>query len=349
MQRDKRYAPELAYFNAVACLLVILIHVLSQGISQAEPTSWQLAVIYFPWRLAAFVVPAFLFSGGVKLALSLGPRWNAGQYGRYVLSRIRKIYLPYLLWNGIYYLVFLRIGYVRGSLGELLRYIWVGNLSSPFYYVVIVMQFYLLQPVWFWLVRRVPWHVGVLCAGLVSLVSLYANTILGLFGLSFGYWDRVFPTYLLFWVMGLYAGRYYEAFVHSVVENRAGAVLAALAVVGMSALAYFQYSRKVWLFDLGPGKLVTDCLSIVLLLWLSGRLARSGARLRGALEYIHAASFFVYLSHCLFLTLCAYVLQRLGVSQLSVLLVCRFAVCYTLPFLCYALWRRARSGLKRYL
>lgn len=347
MRKNARYAPELAYFNAVACLLVILIHVLSQGVSQAEPTSWQLAAVYFPWRWAAFVVPAFLFSGGVKMTLAFDARWDVRRYGRYVWSRVQKIYLPYLLWNGIYYLVFWRIGYVSGSVKELLRYIWIGNLSSPFYYVVIVIQFYLLQPVWFWLVRRVPWHMGVLCAGLVSWVCLYANHVLGLFGLSFGYWDRVFPTYLLFWVMGLYAGQYYERFIHSVVENRAGAALAALAVAGMSVLAYLQYSRKLWLFDLGPGKLCTDCLSILLLLWLSGRLARSGARLRRVLERIQAASFFVYLSHCLFLTLCASYLQRLGISRLSVLLACRFAVCYTLPFLSWELWRRARSGLKR--
>ena len=47
---------------------MILIHVLSVGIVAADPASWQAAAIYFPWRFAAFVVPAFLYTAAVKLA-----------------------------------------------------------------------------------------------------------------------------------------------------------------------------------------------------------------------------------------------------------------------------------------
>lgn len=343
MRERGRYAPELAYFNAVACLLVILIHVLSLGVSKAEPTSWQMAAIYFPWRWAAFVVPAFLFSGGVKMSLAFGERWAVREYGRYLRSRFLKIYLPYLLWNVIYYLVFLRIGYVGGSVRELLKYIWVGNLSSPFYYVVIVMQFYLLQPLWFWLVKKVPWHMAALCAVVATLLSLQGNSILGLFGLSFGYLDRVFPSYLIFWVLGLYAGEYYERVIQSIIKNRAGVLLSAGAVLGISVLAYIQYTRKIYTFDLGPSKIFADCLSILLLLWVSGHLARSASRLKGVLEYVHSASFFVYLCHCLFLTLGTAFLQKYGVTKLSVLLLGRFAVCYTLPFLTYEVWRRGKK------
>ena len=103
MGAHRRYAEELAYVNAVSCLLVILIHVLSLGISMAEPTSWQLAVIYFPWRLSAFVVPAFLFSGGVKMSLAFGDRFDGREYLRYLWGRVKKIYLPYLVWNIIYF------------------------------------------------------------------------------------------------------------------------------------------------------------------------------------------------------------------------------------------------------
>lgn len=343
MRKSSRYADELAYFNAIACLLVILIHVLSQGISLAEPTSWQMAAIYFPWRWAAFVVPAFLFSGGVKMSLAFGEQLTVRQYGRYLWSRVGKIYLPYLLWNVLYYLVFLRIGYVSGTINELLRYIWVGNISSPFYYVVIVMQFYLLQPLWFWLVKKVPWHIAALCAVLVTLLAQQGGALLELVGLSFGYMDRVFSSYLIFWVLGLYAGEYYEKIIQSIIENKAGVVLSVGAVLAVSALAYIQYTRKIYTFNLGSSKIFVDCLSILILLWVSCKLARGSSRLKGILRYIHSASFFVYLSHCLFLTLGTAYLQNCGVTKLSVLLLCRFAVCYTLPFLSYEVWRRARK------
>ena len=171
METKKRRAEELSYFNAVCCLLVVLIHVLSLGISKAEPTSWQAAVIWFPWRLSAFVVPAFLFSGGVKMAMGFGRTLSAGAYGRYFLGRIKKIYLPFVLWTVVYYLALLSIGYVRGESGELLRYLLVGNITAPFYYIVVVMQFYALQPLWFWLTRRVEWYTAFLCALLVTLAA----------------------------------------------------------------------------------------------------------------------------------------------------------------------------------
>ena len=79
---------ELNDMNAIACLLVILIHVLSIGISSVTPTSWQGAVIYFPWRLAAFVVPMFLYTGAIKMALHfMDTEVTFGGYLRYMLQR----------------------------------------------------------------------------------------------------------------------------------------------------------------------------------------------------------------------------------------------------------------------
>ena len=151
---------ELDYINAAACLCVILIHVLSYGIGGYGPQSWQAAVIYFPWRLAGFVVPAFLFTGAVKMALFFGDRKiTAGVYLRYIWERIRHIYFPYVIWAAVYYLCFYAAGYVQGSFSELAAGIFRGSLSGQFYYVVIVMQFYLLMPLWMRLALRVPFFV----------------------------------------------------------------------------------------------------------------------------------------------------------------------------------------------
>ena len=63
---------ELNLFNAVACLLVVLIHVLSVGITELQRDTLQAAVVFFPWKLAAYVVPGFLFTGAVKMAMGFG-------------------------------------------------------------------------------------------------------------------------------------------------------------------------------------------------------------------------------------------------------------------------------------
>ena len=87
MERRERLV-ELDYFNAAACLMVMLIHVLSLGVTELDRGSWQAAAVYLPWRLAAFAVPAFLFCGAVKLGARFRKEDGGPKYGPYGLGRV---------------------------------------------------------------------------------------------------------------------------------------------------------------------------------------------------------------------------------------------------------------------
>jgi hypothetical protein len=52
---------ELNYLSAILCVLVIFIHIVSQGIEQLSKTSMQYAVLFFFWRFCQFVVQGFVF------------------------------------------------------------------------------------------------------------------------------------------------------------------------------------------------------------------------------------------------------------------------------------------------
>lgn len=325
---------ELDYLNAVACLLVILIHVLSLGITRATPGTWQAFVIYLPWRLSAFVVPAFLFSGAVKMAMQ-SQSGRDKPYLPYMAGRFRKIYIPYVVWMILYYLYFLAIHYVKGTWGEFFKYLLVGNISSQFYYIVIVMQFYLLRPLWSALVRRVPWYIAVGCAVPVSFIMQKLGTVLELWGFVFPYADRVFPTYMLFWIIGLYAGKHYESLRAGLSRIRWAHLLSVGMILLYAMMCWTQYSTKRYIYDMDHFKLFADCLSILTLLSLCIAIAKSGLKIKGALRWIHKASFSVFLSHCLFLSAGTELFQRIGISGTGTLLVLRFAVCYTLPFLLF--------------
>ena len=54
MERRERLV-ELDYFNAAACLMVMLIHVLSLGVTELDRGSWQAAAVYLPWRLGGII------------------------------------------------------------------------------------------------------------------------------------------------------------------------------------------------------------------------------------------------------------------------------------------------------
>lgn len=332
--------PELNYMNALACLAVILIHVLSLGISSLTPGSWQSVLVYLPWRLAAFVVPMFLYTGAVKLSMQFGDKpLTLRDYLRYCLRRIRKIYLPYVLWVILYYLCFLPIGYVRGELGEFFSYLWLGNLSSPFYYIVLVMQFYFLLPLWLWLARRLAPPVGLSLSLLVTLLMQQLPALL-----PFPYYDRIFPTYLLFWTVGLYVGRDYDR-AAELLKGPRNLILAGAGALACGVLACWQYATGQWLFNMDQVKLCADLLSIFFVQSLCLSLTRAPLVLRNTLEKLSESSFFVYLCHCLFLTLATAYLQGFGVSGLAPLLLARAAVCYTVPFLCYWIYKKVTHRL----
>lgn len=337
---------ELDWFNAVSCLLVILIHVLSYGISTLDPTSWQYALFYIPHQLSAYVVFGFLFTGAVKMALSFR---RGEKYLPYILRRFLKIYVPYLIFNVVYYLAFIPIGYVaKFSLSELLLYMWNGTLSAPFYYVLIVMQFYLLMPLWRWMTRRVPWYAGIFLALFFTILMTKADVVLADLGGSFGYFDRIFPTYLVFWVAGLYVGADYGKVREALTEHR-GAVLCLFSVTLVYLyIVYLSRAKQIWMYDLTITKIFSDFATIAVLLclcvWLEDSRLTPVKRVLGG---IHAASYSVYLSHALFLTLVTYFLQQRGVLGVIPLTAARALVCYTLPFLLYWIVHLIGSLFKR--
>lgn len=341
---QREHQKELDYMNAIGCVLVILIHVLSWGIANVDPTAVRAAVIYFPWRLSSFVVPMFLFTGGLKLAQQFRTKSvTGGVYLRYMKGRIRKIYLPYLLWFCIYYAALFQIHYVRGNWREALRYLLIGNLSSPFYYIVIVMQFYALMPVWVWLLRKVQPHIAICGAVLITLLMQNLGSILSLRDASFAYADRLFPTYILYWVVGMYIGKDYERLRLHLRGSRLEIFCAAAVVLFGAFAAYIQWSRKIYALPLDQIKTVADMMSIFLLLMICIRLAEHDGVLQRLLQSIHRVSFMAYLSHCLYLTLIADVLAKEGMQRILVVLPVRAAVTYGATFAVCAVWTLLRQ------
>lgn len=338
--------PELNYMNAIASLCVVLIHVLSIAIFQVERTSWQGMLIYLPWRLSAYVVPMFLYTGALKMAQQFSEKIiTPGSYGRYCVGRVKKIYLPYAIWVVIYYLSFLRIGFVRGEVGEFFHYLFTGTLASPFYYIILVMQFYFLMPLWVWMVRHVPAWLGMAVALLVTFCMQGFPQLLAQFGVDFLYTDRVFATYLIFWVAGLYAGKDYERTCEGL-RGRGIQFTCAVLVVLCAVLGYLQYAYSFAPFNLNNVKMVADLLSICLLHALCLSLTRGPGKVQRILQALYGTSFFLYLSHCLGMTLVTNTCQGNGITALSTLLPIRLLVCYTVPFLLYFLYSHTLARTK---
>ena len=341
------YKKELDYMNGIGCLLVVLIHVLSIAVTRADRSSPLAAAAYLLWRLSACAVPMFLYTGGVKMARQFGDaRLSPKIYFRYILRRFTKIYLPYAAWTAIYYLCYLRINYVRGGVGEFVSYLLKGDLSAQFYYVAVVMQFYLLMPLWVWMLRHVRAYTALGVSLMLRLFMLQLPAVLTSFGIEFAYTHHLFLPYLVFWAAGLYAGKYYDVLLPTVRE-RPTLIISTLVIAGYGCLSLREYVTGQVLFDLNQIKIFTDLLSVLLLHGAALKLTESEGRLAGLLGRVHRASFSVFLSHCLLLTLVTVLLENAGVTRLSILLPARFLTCYTLPFLLYFVLHQISAWWKK--
>ena len=344
-QGEEKRLAALDRMNGVACLLVILIHVLSLGISGLQADSWQLFVVFMPWRLSSFVVPLFLFTGAVKQVMHFSEKpLTLAAYASYLKGRFFRVLLPYMMWVAVYYAYCYRIGFVKGSVEEFLGYLRLGNLSSHFYYIIIVLQFYLLLPLWMWMVKRIPAYAALCGAALVTIFMLSFLGLLHLFGASMAYVDRLFLSYLFFWVLGLYAGKHAAAVLDGL--SKKGRVLPAVLLLICAGMAYVSHRGILYWSNFDAVKLVADTLAIGLLLSCCLRVEAQG-RLDRLLGRIHEASFSVYLSHCLFMLMATRQMERWGVESAAVLLLGRMLVCYTVPFGLYALEKRCRRALRR--
>ncbi len=345
MQEKYRYIKELDYFNAIACLAVILIHVLGIGVDGLRQDSWQMAMVYLPWRLAAFVVPAFLFSGAVKM--SVGFHWQTKtKYKNYVFERCKTILLPYVIFCFIYYFVFLWTGMIELSWKTLAAGIFLGNISSHFYYIIIVVQFYLLQPVWEKMTKNVPWYVAILCSLMISFFFSKLQFLLDTFGIHFEYMDRIFPVYLYFWVLGLYVGKYYDSLRNNFVRDRKYIYLSVIIVFMQIYMSYYQHTRRIYTFAMDYFKVISDTLSILILLTLCIMIERRSLYLQKVLKKIGDASYFVYLCHCLFIAVVTFKLQRCNVTDIGILLVVRAAIGYIMPFALYFVYKKCKTIIK---
>ena len=341
---------ELDYINAAACLCVILIHVLSYGIGGYGPQSWQAAVIYFPWRLAGFVVPAFLFTGAVKMALFFGDRKiTAGVYLRYIWERIRHIYFPYVIWAAVYYLCFYAAGYVQGSFSELAAGIFRGQ---PVGSVLLCRHRHAVLPS-----DAAVDAAGAACAVFCVAVCFPVSDDDGAEIFQFSRSVRFFlclcrPDFSAVSDL-LDAGHIRRGSLrqsdgeHTEDRSRDRRGVLSVRPVG-TLLAYGNYSRGINRYTYSFLKLVTDIMSILLIWAVCIRIREKNQRAGKLLAKINRASYQVYLSHCLFLTAVTDVLAGYAVST-SVILAVRATIGYTVPFLLYAGWEKVKSGIRRQL
>lgn len=335
---------ELPWLNLIFCAMVLWSHCSAQPIKSLDRTSWQFLLVYLLQRLSYVSVYGFFLLSGIKLTL---PRSKQPTLSAYWGGRMKSIFLPYLLAIALYQLWFCwGLHYFPLSFSDYFGYVLRGDLSSHFYFVVGLFQFVMLAPLFRWLSER--WSFALLlpfALGITWFSASYLSSLLQVFWpqVVFQYADRVFLTYLFYYLAGCYIGREYETFTASLRTNRA-------LIIGLFTLFTWADLYFCWLSLTGQRTIpflesihMLYILSAILFFfWVAEQLPK---KMPQWLVRTDKASYLIYLYHCLVISMFDYWTARLGGGRIGTLFLLRLLVVYSVTPLSCVLWQHVRASV----
>lgn len=389
-------------FKAIACLMVIIIHVTATPVTVlkagtgagvfADVIVGMLTVLN---RFAKPSVPMFIFASGLALqyrygavyedsgapglsadvntagrtsdAVSCGIYGSAAEinggrgkfrYAEFLRRRAVKILVPYVIWCAVYYAWFIYFGIYEFDTLFFAENLISGKMMYHLYFVIAIVQYYLLFGVLRYLTERCPAQFVLPAVLAVNLAEVCLIPDL--------YYGRCFVTYITVFLLGTYTGKHIDTVNRVIVSGRSLAVLGVLSLV-TGTVYTLQFTRSMtWergIFD--DDKIVFTVFSIAAALFIYGLCVLLAGKANGsdedkangtndvtvsstrkwkcrkflkkiewALGQVGKGSFYIFLAHPLFMLIAGEICRQAGITgvlketALSLLLI--FVLCIPL-------------------
>lgn len=305
-------------------------------------------------QLIVFCLPAFLFVSGYFIAFATGRNQQTVGW-RLVGLRIRDLLIPYSLWTLVCWLLFLfEARFLDGrnySIGQYVGMYLTGSSDPAYYYVPLLIQFYLLSPLFVWWAKRKPaiLLLVVVLLQLAAQLQYYPS----LFGLDLPYADFLpkwlFLTKILWFPMGIVAGFHLKSLQNWLARYRQACLAAALLLIpiGVVEWEWMQtYSGQMWAQH---RETLVDSLFAVAVIFAFLGYYQTKLPLANWLEELGSRSFGIYLIHTLVMTYVARIIVVYKPSFLAYegLFLCLMVVAGTaVPLL--LMWLVNHSPLRPY-
>ncbi len=300
----KRYL-ELDRQNVLFCLIVVFIHAYGTLAAKLEPSGYWYIMSAAVLKNCAFVVQGFMFLSAAKYVAIYKDRKL--HYGKFLLGRIKKVIIPYVLCACVYYGVFVYAGILdRFSISELLGYILRGDLSAQFYFVIAIAQFYVLMPFWVFLSKRVSGWL-IIATGLV----VYALWIKFAFGYT-SFYDRIFLSYLPFWMLGTAAGKSCDSFRKVISGNVGKFGILYVILFCLNGFLAQVYSINPYILEA-----LHTIYSFGAILLFYGAFVNDSTGLNLLTSGVNRLSYEIYLWHCLALTFIDVLINKMELPRIS--------------------------------
>ncbi|MCI8631306.1 MAG: acyltransferase [Firmicutes bacterium] len=329
---------ELDSFKAIACLLVIIIHVTATPVTvlgEGTADEWYIGgivvwVITIFNRFAKPSVPMFIFASGLALYYRYGESAGAEKrsendmcgsadfcYFEFLGRRAGKILIPYALWCTVYYAWFIYFGIYEFDIMFFVRSLISGKMIYHLYFVVAIVQYYLL----FGVFRRLTAKCGVQSV----IPAAFALNLAEVCLIPDLYYGRCFVTYITVFLIGTYTAKHIDTVRGTIRCVKSLASLAAGTLV-TGAVYTMQFTRDMaWehgIFE--DDKIFFTVFSIFasLLIYglcvLNAEKTGSGCGISGKIGFllvkIGESSFYIFLSHPLFMLIAELICRVVGIT-----------------------------------
>lgn len=302
----KKRVYEISVLNVLFALIVIFIHVSSNPVSVLDKTGLPYMAVMSLWRLSSFVVQGFIFLSGFKMFFG---RKDKFEPGKFYWAKVKNIVLPYVLWVIIFYFYFRSRGFVpqQNNIAAIAKHIFVGDLVGHFYFIPTIIQFYLLAPLWILFEKKVKPGVAIIAslAAMLAFSAAFKNFI---------YNDRIFTTYLFYFVAGIYAGARYDEFT-GLIKKYFGVVAAFFAITAIAnvSLSYISFSGIKHIPFLEYVH-IAYCISAIFFCYGAALRWNKIAQNR-LVKNIDRASYYIYLVHPIFIYIIDGLMYQVGIRS----------------------------------
>lgn len=282
---------EADYFRAIACISVVLVHVTSAYLVLDTTGNLMKMFLLFSNRALSYVVPAFIFISGFVLAHNY--HHKAFTYLPFIKKRLKYLLVPYFFWTGFYYLLFIFEKSYAVSMKLFFTKLLLGDMVYHLYFVLIILQFYLLFGIINWLFKKFSAHY--------VLIFMLAINILFMKYAHFWGVDRFFMQYLSFFALGFYCFKNYQVIKDKICRYRYVLAVSYVILTVVVAQQFYQHILLGNPYDVFQDSLVWSIFSIIAILfyyYLALVIKRSKfPRLKSFLGKISDGSYYIYLSH----------------------------------------------------
>lgn len=301
-KKDKLF--ELDYMRFIACFAVIIVHITATGVTGYIHGSFPHIATLIINRSLKFTTPIFIFLSGVTSFYSY--RKKEFKYLPFIKKRLEKVLVAYLFWCLIYYAVYIKLGIHNSfDIKFLIDNIRLGTMSYHLYFVIIIVQMYIVGPVFYKMLKNSDKKIAILI--IFAIITMLCAEFI-----RFENSDRLFAKYMFFYILGIYVTLEYDKFISFI--NKYKFLITAGYIIMSAIYTYVSFKdMTIYMYVWFVFSVFAVFFVYSVGLWLKKILGK----IYGFIKLFGQSSYYIYLMHPLVLTLAIMYTDNNGILSIT--------------------------------